>query len=1566
MKRAFWWILGILLSPVLLFVVLAVLLYLPPVQNWAVDKVAAIASEETGMQITVGRVNLSFPLDLAIDDIKVLAPHTSPSTLHPSPSTHDSTLHPSPSTLDSTLEHDTIADVGQLVVDVQLWPLLKKQVVVNALEVKNTTFNTNGFVDAARVKGTFGLLSVKSRGIDLKEQTVELNGARIEDARVDVQLNDSVPEDTTTTETLWKIMADSVMLVRSDVALHLPGDTMSVKAHLGELVAREALIDLGSGTYTIASADWRNGTLQYDQNFEPRIAGLDYNHLDLSSIHIGIDKIYYHDPSLRLNLRHLALKEQSGLQVTDLSGPVALENGVVKLPKMRLTTPVSNVYVELDLPLSLTDSIDPGKMRLRLDAQLGRQDLLHFLSALPQDMQERWPFYPLSVKGQLKGNLDFMEFSDVDVSLPTAFAAKADGFVANLSDMNRLRADVQFQAQTQSLAFVMAAMPRDIQRDYRIPDGIDAKGRVKADGADYFADVTVREDEGSVALKGSFNADAMRYDADVKVQSLNVRHLMPQGSVYTVTADVTAKGQGTDLFSSRTTMDANVHVDHLRYDSWNLDRITAKADIQRGRARVDVESHNNLLDGLVSLDALMDTHRLEGKATLQVEAVDLYKMQLADWPLTIGISGHADINSDTKLTHSFSGRFGNLSIRDSSRTFRPADIGLLVKTRPDTTYVRAQCGDFIVKLDASGDYERLMHQLTVLGDSVAYQFEQRIIDQPAIRRLLPTMKMHVEGKRDNPIVAFLIASQKVDFKDLLFDMTSSVETGLNGSGYIHSLSLDKMRLDTINFRVTQRDDHLSFGGQVRNNKKNPDFVFNALLDGVVQERGATLGVRYFDAANRLGVRLGTQMEMEKGGLRLHLVPNRPTIGYKEFNLNADNYILFGSDKKVKTKIDLVADDGTGMKVYSSDTDPTDLQDVTISLNKLNLAEWTSTFPYVPRMTGLLNGDYHLVQESDGHLSIISEMAVQQMSYEGCPVGDLSTELIYMQKEGDAHAVEARLMKDGEEVGVLAGTYYNSKGGDGSIDARFEMARLPLSLVNGFVPDQLFGLHGYGEGEMAIKGRLSAPKVDGEIFLDSAYLESIPYGVMLRFDHDPVSIVDSKLLLENFTVYAYNDNPLNIQGDVDFSNPNRMTVNVRMRARDFQLIGAKENPKSVAYGKAFVNIIARMSGPIDNMSMRGRLDVLGSTDMSYILRDTPLSTDNQLEELVKFTDFSDTTQVVVKRPSLDGLQMDMTVDISKGAHVMAYLNTDHSNYIDLMGGGTLRMLYTPADNLQLRGRYTLSNGEMKYSLPVIPLKTFIIQDGSYIEFTGEPMNPTLNIKATERTKAGVNDANGNGRSVVFDCGVVITKTLDNMGVEFVLDAPEDMQLHSELLSMGVEQRGKLAVTMLTTGMYLADGNTGAFSMNSALSSFLSSEINQITGNALRTLDLSVGMDNSTDASGNMHTDYSFKFAKRFMNNRLKIAIGGKVSTGAELQQRNNSFLDNVSLEYRLDQTANKFVTLFYENNSYDWLDGYTQKYGGGFTWRRSMTSFWDIFRFKEAQPARPTRPTTTTDSIKVKR
>ena len=75
-------------------------------------------------------------------------------------------------------------------------------------------------------------------------------------------------------------------------------------------------------------------------------------------------------------------------------------------------------------------------------------------------------------------------------------------------------------------------------------------------------------------------------------------------------------------------------------------------------------------------------------------------------------------------------------------------------------------------------------------------------------------------------------------------------------------------------------------------------------------------MRYFDADNKLGARIGAQAEVVDGGINLRLMPDRPTLGYKEFALNKDNYVFLGSSGKIKAKVDLRADDGMGIRLYS--------------------------------------------------------------------------------------------------------------------------------------------------------------------------------------------------------------------------------------------------------------------------------------------------------------------------------------------------------------------------------------------------------------------------------------------------------------------------------------------------------------------------------------------------------------------------------------------------------------------------------------------------------------------------
>lgn len=1526
----------VVLSPVALFILIALLLYFPPFQNWAVKHVAAYASEKTGTEISIDHVNLEFPLNLGIEGFKMIQQNDSLPQVK-----------------------DTVADAGKLVVNVQLMPLFHKQVEIDALEFNRLKVNTTNFIHKARIKGTLGRLTLESHGIDLSKQVLRINTADLADAKVNVELSDTVPPDTSKTKNFWKIYADKLNIKNVDVTVHMPGDTLKVEAYMGKTTASGGYFDLYKSLYTVNKFDWNDGRLKYDNNFKTFSKGLDYNHISLTGINIGIDSLFYCDPKLNLRMRTCAFKEKSGITVSEFSGPISLDSTRLCLPALNFKTPESSLTADFEMDLNAFADKAPGQIKAILHGSFGKQDLMMFMGDMPLQFRKRWPNYPLAIDGVIRGNMNRIGFAGLRVKLPTAFNISANGYVANPTDMKHIRADIGLNAHTYNLGFITGMLDPSMMKMIRIPNGIAVNGDFHINGSRYAADFIAREGGGSVKANAKFDANRMAYQAKMSAISLQLQHFVPNYGLTPFTGYIEANGVGTDFMSSRTHLSAKARVVKFKYGKYNLDHINATATIHNGVAHADIDSKNSLLKGLINFDALMSTKKLEATVSCDLSHADLYHLRVLDQPITVGMCAHVDLSSNLKDYYKVQGLMSDVTIDDGKHFYRPEDVEMDVITSRDTTHAIVDCGDFHLNMDAKGGYERLLKHGTSLTAELQKQLKNKYINQLRLRERLPLARIYLMSGKDN-FFCRILKKYGYQLSNVFMDVTSSPVAGLNGKMEIDSLVADSMLLDTIRLNLLSTDKDFTYKAQVRNNKNNPQYCFNALLDGGLFEKGTRLTAKIYDENNKLGLGFGIEGAMEKQGINLHFFGDDPVLGYKTFHVNDSNYVFLGDDRRVSADLVLKASDGTGVQVFTNDENKEALQDITVSLNKFDLEKILSVLPYTPSVSGIMNGDFHVIQTKD-ELSVSSSLSVDNMIYEHCPMGNVSTEFVYMPKSDGSHYVDGMLMSEGKKVATLVGTYKSA--GDGYLDAKLGLEQMPLSLVNGFIPDQLIGFKGYGEGDLAIKGSLSKPQVNGEVYLDSASLVSVPYGVELRFDNDPVRIVGSHLLFENFEMYAHNDSPLTVSGYFDFADLDNMYLDMKMRARNFQLIDAKRNLRSEAFGKAFVNFFGMMKGPLDNLQMRGRLDVLGSTDMTYVLRDSPLTTDNQLDGLVKFTSFRDTTDEVIKRPPLTGFDMDLTMSIDENAHIFCALNADMSNYVDLIGGGDLRMQYNVVDNLRLTGRYTLSNGEMKYSLPVIPLKTFTIQDGSYIEFTGDAMNPKLNITATERTKAPVSEDGGTSRSVYFDCGVVITKTLKDMGLQFTIDAPEDMTIHNQLLTMSVEDRGKLAVTMLTTGMYLADGNTSGFSMNSALSSFLQSQINSISGKALRTLDLSFGLDNTTDASGNVHTDYSFKFAKRFWNNRLRIVVGGKVSSGSDVTNQNKSFFDNVTFEYRLSDTSNKYLKLSYERDSYDWLEGYVGEYSAGFLWKRKLLHFSDLFRFG-SDNNQPMPPEPGKDSIKV--
>ena len=91
-----------------------------------------------------------------------------------------------------------------------------------------------------RIRGDLQRLHLVSHGITSIGDSVRINKADIEGGWVDIALGDTVPEDPHKKKPLWRINIDNLNLAKTDFRLHMPGDTMSVRANFNKGMVKGA------------------------------------------------------------------------------------------------------------------------------------------------------------------------------------------------------------------------------------------------------------------------------------------------------------------------------------------------------------------------------------------------------------------------------------------------------------------------------------------------------------------------------------------------------------------------------------------------------------------------------------------------------------------------------------------------------------------------------------------------------------------------------------------------------------------------------------------------------------------------------------------------------------------------------------------------------------------------------------------------------------------------------------------------------------------------------------------------------------------------------------------------------------------------------------------------------------------------------------------------------------------------------------------------------------------------------------------------------------------------------
>lgn len=1556
---------------VLLFIVVAVpiALYIPAVQAFVKDIALKEVRKSTGMDITVQSLRIKFPLRLSLQRATVI---------------------------EST--GDTMLRAGNIELSVSMAPLLKGDIRVNGARLTDAFYQMGAPDSAMWLRADIRDLTLSGAALNLRKGIVDIDRALLDGANVSLIINDSISTEQTSDTT-----ASSPLIIRAlDITLRDIGYTMSMLpvidslgAKIPEVRLRHGLVDMASRTITAESltadsldvayltpsaeylhshplppdtitetaestADSQLWTVTadhlavnarralYAQRGITPAKGLDFGYIEASGIAIEIDSLYNRGTSLRVPLRSFHASERSGIALR-ADGTFAIDTaGTMSARQFRISTDFSTLDIDalLGFPSGQASTLP---LRLEASARIAPVDIKMAFPALVPMLASVPAGSDLSLKADIDGTTRSIDIHTLEATLPRIFTVGADGHVDNPLDIASIAGRVDISGKMTGLDRLKPSLlDAKLARTVDIPP-IALKGRADFRPGLISGIINATAGNGHVVADGSWRQRQEGYEASVELERFPVASFLPALGLGDLTANLTAKGHGFDPLSQSTAVSARAEIGELNYQGDEYSDIVADLQLAKGDLQGYLTSNNP--------GAMLDVE-LRGTASRQgftwdvdgnIHSLDLLALRLTDSQC----SGSLNITSHGSMSGNAAEIDATLSVADldwnldGHRITAPTtDLRLL--TSDSTVNASVASGDLSLTLATFCGLDSLMARMTALPAVIDTAITRRDADITAIQRALPPLNAIMTAGSDN-ILSDILGASGIGFRNA--SLSISNDSLMNFNTRIIGFQSGTTRLDTLQFAAVQHGKYLAFNGALNNRPGTFDQWAHVRLTGYLADDRLALLMRQRDINDREGFFLGANLAMTDSLATLRFVPYSPVIGYKKWKLNASNFISYNLyDHHIDADLEM----GSGnslIRLFTEHTPgSTTQEDLIVQLKDIQIQDWLTISPFAPPVKGSLGADMRLSAEK-GTLTGKGNVSLNNLYYGRDRVGSFDIGLDVGTDRSERLTADASLKVDSIEVITAVGSL-NDTASATPFHLDFEMIRFPMRVVNPFLPKNMARLSGMLNGRLDITGSLAHPVFDGYLDFDTTAVKVGMLGTSFSFSEEKIPVDSSVVRFENFTIRAANKNPLAIDGTVDLSNLADISMDLSLKAKNMQIVNSNRPRGADVYGRAFIDLDATVKGNMRYMAVNADLNLLPGTNVTYVIPDMESALVSQSTgEMVKFVNFADTAAVAhadtLARSTMIGL--DATLTISQGSTINVDLSPDGKNKATVAGYGTFDYTMSPLNDGRLTGRFNINNGFVRYTPPMMSEKKFEFEEGSYVAFNGDMLNPILNIHATDRLKANVTQTGQNSRLINFNVGLSVTNTQQNMNVAFDLSTDDDITVQNELSSMSPDQRANQAMNLLLYNTYTGPGTKASTSLSgNPLYSFLASQLNSWAAQNIRGVDISFGIDQynqTTDGASSTTTSYSYRVSKNLFNDRVKIIVGGNYSTDADTDENfQQNLINDIAFEYMLNKRGTMIVRIFRHTGYESILEGEITQTGVGFVMRRKINSLKDLFRW----------------------
>ena len=468
--------------------------------------------------------------------------------------------------------------------------------------------------------------------------------------------------------------------------------------------------------------------------------------------------------------------------------------------------------------------------------------------------------------------------------------------------------------------------------------------------------------------------------------------------------------------------------------------------------------------------------------------------------------------------------------------------------------------------------------------------------------------------------------------------------------------------------------------------------------------------------------------------------------------------------------------------------------------------------------------------------------VQDFSFCNGPMGDLKGDIHWNQEEGQLQFT-SDVWEDPRHTSVIDGTV-DLKRNELWLDIAAD--NINVSFLNSMLGSFMTDIKGHATGNILVGGPMDAIDLDGALLTDAAF-KLIPTNVDYRF-RDSLRFKPGVIELDGIRAIDHRGHTATVEGAVTHNKLSDYAYDLSVDVDNALGIDLPETGQgsfyTTIYGKGGVHINGGPGAPlaieIEAQPMKG-----SSFALNLASQDVSSS-----EAFITFTDRSAKRNVPVvatrpsgRRRSVSGtveesspLDLSILAHITPDAVVELVMNQATNDHISVFGNGDLQINILN-DDINLHGTYTVSHGSYRLSLQDVINKNFEVLAGSTVSFEGDPMAAKLNITAQHVVnyvplKDLSPEMTGN---VHVNCLLYITGTLNAPKVTFGLELPKATEEEKAVLRSytGTDEQTNLQFIYLlglgkfyTPDMAMNAETGGNGNVESFINSTISGQINSI--------------------------------------------------------------------------------------------------------------------------------------------